>query len=139
MRAGYTRTSFFSLRCGFTLIESLIALMVLGLMAVFIVGLYSASLQNIQSQRERMETDALLRGKVEELLATSFNELPENEVSKDYTVRGTIYTLSWKAPILNISGDSNPQKDIKEITVKIGTPALGFRSLITLRLKGGSE
>jgi prepilin-type N-terminal cleavage/methylation domain-containing protein len=113
---------------GFTLVEALFSVVLLGIMATAIAVPYISGFQSLDVQADRMLLDCRLRSRMEILLGTDFGSLSNG--SEVVAVNGKNYTISWTAVNLDLDGDSNPEPNAKQVTVTI--PELSNRSLTTI-------
>ena len=100
---------------GFTLVEALLSIVIVGFMASVMSGLYISGLQTLDAGNERMLFDSQLRSRMEQLISTKF-ELIEGD-SEDVTVNGQTFKIKWKVGKFDLDGDSEKEDDAKEIWV----------------------
>jgi prepilin-type N-terminal cleavage/methylation domain-containing protein len=113
---------------GFSLVEALLAMLILGLSASGISALYMSGIQAVDAQDVRAASDSCMRGKMEELLSTKFNQLSNG--SQSVTVCGKTMTLTWTASDYDINGDSTAETSAKQLSV-----TLDGRTLTCLAVK----
>jgi prepilin-type N-terminal cleavage/methylation domain-containing protein len=113
---------------GFTLVETMVSVVILGLIAMGISGPYLSGLQSLDVQAERMSLDSRLRGRMEVLVGMDFDSISSG--SEVVTVRGKNYTLTWTVELVDMNDDSVPESDAKKVTVQVAE--LPERSLTTL-------
>jgi type II secretory pathway pseudopilin PulG len=113
---------------GFTLVEAVLSMVILGLMVSGITALYLSGLQSLASQDDRMLLDSRLRSRMEVLVGTDFGTLSNG--SEVVTVNGENFTLSWTALAVDLNGDSIPEPNAKRLTVSLAGAA--GRSLTTI-------
>lgn len=104
-------------KAGFTLVEALLAVVVLALMASVLSALYFAGLQNLDAREDRMALDSALRSQMEELLSGAFTEITSG--SDTITVNGTSRVVSWTIENVDLNGDDSPEADARQITVTL--------------------
>ena len=109
-------------KAGFTLVEALLAVVVLALMASVLSGLYLAGLQNLDARDDRMALDSALRSQMEELLSGAFTEIASG--SDTITVNGASREIVWTVENLDLDGDDSPEADVKQITVTLGNTSI---------------
>ncbi|MBL7645544.1 MAG: prepilin-type N-terminal cleavage/methylation domain-containing protein [Candidatus Hydrogenedentes bacterium] len=109
-------------KAGFTLVEALLAVVVLALMASVLSGLYLAGLQNLDARDDRMALDSALRSRMEELLSGAFTEIASG--SETITVNGASREIVWTVENLDLDGDDSPEVDAKQITVTVGNTSI---------------
>lgn len=107
-------------RCigGFTLVEALLAVAILGFSAVAVSAALIGALQNVNFQEEQIQKAWLARGKVEELLAADFDDLTSG--SDQVTIRGQTVQRSWSVADFDVDGGGIPDSDAKLVTVTVG-------------------
>jgi len=114
---------------GFTLIEALLAVVVLGLTASGIGALYSSGLQSLSVQDDGMLLDSCLVSRMEYLLSQSFDQIVGG--SEVVTVNGTGYTITWTAPLVDLNGDATPESDAKQVTLAVtGMPGKSLTAIV---------
>lgn len=97
---------------GFTLVEILISLYILGLFVFFTIPLFSELKQHEQQQAIRLEATSWLQEKVEKICTSqSFNVQSGNEERKSKVIRKLVYHISWKC--------SAKQRNLYQIAVEI--------------------
>jgi prepilin-type N-terminal cleavage/methylation domain-containing protein len=102
---------------GFTLVEVLLATVLLTLMAGGFTALHFSGLDSLDSQRDRVLLDSRLSSKMEELLSTEFSSLVSG--SEAITVEGENHTLNWNVTPVDLDGDVNPDPGAVQVTVSI--------------------
>jgi len=113
---------------GFTLVEALLSVALLGLMVTGIATLYVSGLQSLDGQDDRMLLDSELRSRMEVLVSTDFGALSDD--SEVVTVNGQNYTIAWTVVNVDLDGDLTPEPNAKQVTVSI--TELPDRSLTTI-------
>ena len=113
---------------GFTLVEVLLSVALLGLMVPAIGALYVSGLQSLDRQDDRMLLDSELRSRMEVLVSTDFDALAGG--SEMITVNGQNFTVTWNVAPMDLDGDTNPEPTAKQVTVSI--TELPDRSLTTI-------
>jgi len=113
---------------GFTLVEALLSVALLGLMVTGIATLYASGLQSLNTQDDRMLLDSALRSRMEVLVGTNFGALSDD--SMVVTVNGQNYTIAWTVVNVDLDGDLTPEPNAKQVTVSI--TVLPDRSLTTI-------
>jgi prepilin-type N-terminal cleavage/methylation domain-containing protein len=113
---------------GFTLLETLLAVALLGLVAYGISGLYFSGMQSLDEEELRILLDSRLRGRMEILVGNPFDQVVDG--SEVVSVNGRDYTIAWTVALVDLNGDSTPESNAKQVTVSLsGTPN---RSLTTI-------
>lgn len=112
-------------RHGFTLIESLLSLVLLTLAAAIVGSIYFSGLQTLQVQSESILASSALRSKMEYLLSLQFDQLETG--SQDITLGGKTQTLAWTVAFLDMDGDGELDETAKQITL-----TLSGKTLVTL-------
>jgi prepilin-type N-terminal cleavage/methylation domain-containing protein len=113
---------------GFTLVEALFAVVLLGIMAIAVSVPYISGFQSLDLQADRMLLDALLRSRVEFLVGTDFGSLSNG--SENVTVNGQNYTITWTVSPADLDGDTTPEPNARQVSVSI--TELPDRSLTTV-------
>ena len=113
---------------GFTLVEVLLSVALLGLMVTGIATLYASGLQSLHTQSDHMLLDSALRSRMEVLVSTDLESLGNG--SQVVTVNGQNYTINWSVVSIDLDGDSNPEPNAMQVTVSISE--LPDRSLTTI-------
>ncbi len=113
---------------GFTLVEVLLSVALLGLLAAGMATPYISGLQSLDLQADRMLLDSRLRSRIEALISTDFGTLSNG--SEVVTINGQNYTITWVVVNVDLDGDSTPEPNAKQISVSI--TELPNRSLTTL-------
>lgn len=113
---------------GFTLVEVLLSIALLGLMVTGIGALYASGLQSLDRQDDHMLLDSRLRSRMEVLVGTNFGALSDD--SEVITVNGQDYTIEWSVVPMDLDGDATPEPNAVKVTVSI--TELPNRSLTTI-------
>ncbi len=114
--------------CGFTLVEILLSVILLGLMITGISALYISGLQALNTQDDRILLDSHLRSRMEVLVGTEFATLSNG--SEVVTVNGQNYTINWNVVFIDLDGDSNPEPNATQVTVSVA--GIAGHSLTTI-------
>ena len=102
---------------GFTLVEALLSIVILGFMAAVMSGLYISGLQTLDAGNERILLDSQLRSRMEFLISENFDQLAGG--SETVTINGTDYTVTWTVTAADLDGDAAPEPTAKQITVTL--------------------
>ena len=104
---------------GFTLVEAILSVALLGLIAAGISAPYISGLQSLEVQADRMLLDSHLRGQMEKLIGLPFDhdELDLGTESATVNVRGKDYTIEWTVTPVYLDWDSS--QDAKQIEVSV--------------------
>ena len=102
---------------GFTLVEALLSVALLGIMVTGIATLYVSGLQSLNTQDDRMLLDSALRSRMEVLVGTDFGSLGNG--SEVVTVNGQNFTINWNVVSIDLDGDSHPEPNAMQATVSI--------------------
>ena len=113
---------------GFTLVEVLLSVALLGLMVTGIATLYVSGLQSLNTQVDHILIDSRLRSRMEVLVGTDFAALSPG--SEAVNVNGQNYTIAWTVVTVDLDGDLNPEPNAKQVTVSI--TELPDRALTTI-------
>ena len=115
-------------RKGFTLLEAMLSVALLGLVAVGISAPYISGFQALDAQTDRMALDSHLRSRMEVLVGSDFGSLSNG--SEVVTVNGQNYTVSWTVETVDLDGDATPESTARQVTVSV--TELPDRSLTTI-------
>lgn len=107
---------------GFTLVEALLAVVVLALMASVLSGLYLAGLQNLDAREDRMALDSALRSQMEVLLSGTFTEITSG--ADTIMINGAGREIVWTVEGVDLDGDAAPESDALQITVAAGNTSI---------------
>ncbi len=113
---------------GFTLIEALLSVAILGLLAATMGTVYSSANQSLAVQTDHMLLDSKLRSQMEFLIGTPFGELISGSAPPDENN----YTIVWTVVLIDLDGDSNPEATAKQVTVSV--TGMSGNSLTTIRV-----
>ena len=115
---------------GFTLVEALLSVALLGLLAATMGTVYSSANQSLAVQTDHMLLDSKLRSRMEYLMGTQFGAL--NDSSENVTINGNNYQIVWTVVLIDLDGDSNPEATAKQVTVSV--TGMSGNSLTTIRV-----
>jgi prepilin-type N-terminal cleavage/methylation domain-containing protein len=115
---------------GFTLVEAMVSVALLGLVAVGVATPYVAGLRALDVQAESMMLDSRLRSRMEALVGTDFGVLSSG--SEAVTVNGQNFTINWTVVPMDLDGDTNPDPSAVRVTVSVTQRP--NHSLTTLRV-----
>lgn len=110
-------TNLLKSRGGFTLVEALLSVVILGLIAAGISAPYISGLQSLEVQADRMLLDSHLRGRMEALIGLPFDQISSD--TEVVTIRGQSYTITWTEEGVDLNADSVPEPNAKQITVSV--------------------
>lgn len=113
---------------GFTLLETLLSVILLGIIAHGASTLYFSGFRSFDDQADRMVLDSRLRGRMEVLVGTAFALVVNG--SEPVNVNGRDYTINWSVVLTDIDGDMTPEPGAKKVTVSVAE--LPNRSLTTI-------
>ena len=114
---------------GFTLVEVLLATVLLALMAGGFATLYSSGLNSLTSQKDRVVLNSQLSSRMEELESREFSNLTNG--SEVITVEGESYTLNWTVAPVDLDGDAVTDAGAVQVTVSItGISDLSITNII---------
>ena len=102
---------------GFTLVEVIFTLVILGLIAVGVAYPYSTGIKSIDVGEERTLIDNYMRSRMEILVSTDFDSLSNG--SQVVSVNGGNYTITWTVVNMDIDGDTVPEAEVKLVTVSV--------------------
>ncbi len=115
---------------GFTLIEALLSVAILGLLAATMGTVYSSANQSLAVQTDHMLLDSKLRSRMEYLMGTPFGTLGDS--SENVTINGNNYQIVWTVVLIDLDGDSTPEATAKQVTVSV--TGMSGNSLTTIRV-----
>lgn len=114
---------------GFTLVEVLLATVLLALMAGGFAMLYSSGFNSLSSQKDRVLLNSRLSSRMEELQSRTFSNL--NNGSEAITIGGESYTINWTVSPVDLDGDATTEAGAVQVTVSIaGSSDLSLTSII---------
>ena len=102
---------------GFTLVEALLTVVILGLAASVMTSLYFSGLQTLHAQDTRVMFDSTLNSRMQWLCSMKFDQLTSG--SDTVTLEGQSYTISWTVAYINMNETAIPEPDAKQITVTL--------------------
>ena len=120
---------------GFTLVEVIISVVLLGLIAAGVAYPYTTGLKSLDVRDDRMLLDSALRDQMEILIATDFGLLSNG--SQVVTLNGQNYTITWTVVNMDMNGDAVPETNVKLVTVSV-TEVPG-RSLTKILVDNGGS
>jgi prepilin-type N-terminal cleavage/methylation domain-containing protein len=113
---------------GFTLVEVLLSVVLLGLLASAAMYMYSSAYAVIDQDSISMPLDGYLRSRMELLVGKAFAELGDG--SENIAVKGQNYTINWTVVPIDLDGDTAPEPTAKLVTVSVA--GLANRSLTAI-------
>jgi prepilin-type N-terminal cleavage/methylation domain-containing protein len=119
-------------RRGFTLVEVLLSILILGFAVVTVSEVYTAGLNALGARVVDGQLDSTLRSQMERLLALKFDQLADG--SRAVTVEGEPYTLAWTVANVDLDGDTIPEAGAKQVTL-----TLGDKTLVTIVSDHGGQ
>ena len=115
---------------GFTLVEALLSVAILGLLAATMGTVYSSANQSLAVQTDHMLLDSKLRSQMEDLIGTPFGTLIGGQ--ENVTINGNNYQIVWTVVLIDLDGDSTPEATAKQVTVSV--TGMSGNSLTTIRV-----
>ena len=106
-----------STACGFTLVEVMISVVLLGLISAGVAYPYIAGFQALDVKEDRVLLDNHLRSRMEILVSTDFSALSNG--SEVVSVNGQNYTITWIVATTDLNGDAVPEPTAKIVTVSV--------------------
>lgn len=100
---------------GFTLVEALLAVAVVGLAAAALSDTFGSGLRSLGFQSSRQRLDSEMRSRMELLLAQPPATLTNG--SSVVAVDGTNYTVSWQIQTIDLDGDTVAEPSARQVTV----------------------
>jgi prepilin-type N-terminal cleavage/methylation domain-containing protein len=114
---------------GFTLVEVVVAVVILGLMVSGISALYFSGFKSLDMEDDRMLLDSRLRGRMERVMGRDFGALSSG--SDVVTVRGKNYTIDWTVAPIDLNGDATPEPNAVQLTVSVaGVPGASLTTIV---------
>ncbi len=107
---------------GFTLVEALFLILLLGMMLVSITGVYFSSSHAPHKDENRLPLESRLRDRMEEIISRSFDDIVDG--SDSVAINGMIHTISWTVTHPDLNGDAIPESIAKKVTVNTGNLSL---------------
>jgi len=108
---------------GFTLLEVMLAVVLLALLTTAFSTVYSSGFQTLDVQIDRMLLDSKLRSRMEYLMGTPFDTLGDS--SENVTINGNNYQIAWTVVPIDLDGDGNPESTAKQVTVSLSIGGSG--------------
>ena len=116
-------------KTGFTLVEVLLATVLLALMAVGFAMLYSSGFNSLSSQKDRLLLNSRLSSRMEELQSRSFSNLING--SETITIGAESYTINWTVTPVDLDGDTAAETGVVQVTVSVaGSSDTSLTSII---------
>ena len=115
---------------GFTLVEALLSVAILGLLAATMGTIYSSANQALAVQANHILFDSELRSRMEYLMGTPFGALGDS--AENVTINGNNYQIVWTVVLIDLDGDSTPEATAKQVTVSV--TGMSGNSLTTIRV-----
>jgi len=114
---------------GFTLVEVLLTVALMGLLATGITAVYSTGIQSLDYQADRMLLDGKLRSRMELLLSTDVDALSDG--SETAAINGKDFTINWTVATVDLNTDGVAEPDAKKITVSAaGIPGATLTTVV---------
>jgi prepilin-type N-terminal cleavage/methylation domain-containing protein len=120
---------------GFTLVEVVLAVVILALMVSGISAMYFSGFQSLDMEDDSMILDGRLRGKMEQLVSLPFDGL--NDGSEAVTIKGQSYTINWTVTLADLDGDATPEPNAKQVTVSVAGKSDRTLTTILVDNEGG--
>ncbi len=102
---------------GFTLVEVIFSVVLLGLIAAGVAYPYTTGIKSIDVGDDRTLLDNYLRSRMEILVDTDFSALSDS--SEVVSVNGENYTITWTVVNVDLDGDLTPEFNAKQVTVSV--------------------
>ena len=116
---------------GFTLVEAMLSVVILGLLAAVMGTVYSSANLSLAVQTDHMLLDSELRSRMEYLMGTPFGDLDALNNSS-YNVDGTSYWIVTTVALIDLVGDSITETTARKVTVSV--TGMSGNSLTTIRV-----
>jgi prepilin-type N-terminal cleavage/methylation domain-containing protein len=111
-----------SRKAGFTLIEVVLSILILGLSAVTISEIYFTGFNAMDNRILEGQVDSAMRSRMERLLAQKFAVIMGG--SEAVTIEGQAYTITWTVNNVDLDGDTMPETAAKQLTVTLAGKSL---------------
>ena len=116
---------------GFTLVEAMLSVVILGLVAATMGTVYSSANQSLAVQTDHMLLDSALRSRMEYLMGTPFGDLDARNNSS-YNVPGTSYWIVTTVAPIDLDGEAPNEETARQVTVSV--TGMSGNSLTTIRV-----
>jgi prepilin-type N-terminal cleavage/methylation domain-containing protein len=114
---------------GFTLVEAMLSVVILGLLAATMGTVYSSANQSLAVQTDHMLLDSALRSRMEFLMGTPFGDL--DALDGDSENFGNYQIVTAVVP-KDLDGDGNTEATAMQVTVSV--TGMSGNSLTTIRV-----
>jgi len=102
---------------GFTLVEVLVSVALLGFMATGISALYLSGWRSLDAQNDRMLLDSRLRSRMEVLVGTDLAALSNG--SEVVSINGQNYKIEWTIVSIDLDQDGHPESNARQVSVSV--------------------
>jgi len=100
---------------GFTLVEAVLSMIILGLVAAALFGVYASGMQAMEETILRSQIEAAARSRMEKIMAYKFDRLGSGE--ETVTIDGESYTVRWWSSWTDLDGDFYGEYDARQVIV----------------------
>lgn len=107
---------------GFTLVEVIFLILLLGMMIVSITGVYFTSSHALDTDKNPLPLESRLRDRIEEITCRSFDNIVAG--SDSVTIDGKTHTISWTVTYPDLDGDAIAESIAKKVTINTGDLSL---------------
>lgn len=107
---------------GFTLVEVIFSILLLGIMVVSITGAYFVSMNAFSAEEDLCTMDSRLQDRMDEIISRSFDAIVDG--SDSLTINGQSHIITWTVIQPDLDGDAIPDTMAKRVTVTIGDQSL---------------
>ena len=128
LRKHFNLTEVLKSSVGFTLVEVIFSVVLLGIISAGVAYPYAIGMKSINVKEDRMLLDSALRSRMEILISTDFSTLSDS--SEVVNINGQNYTITWTVVNMDMTGDAVPETNAKLVVVSV-TEVPG-RSLTTI-------
>jgi prepilin-type N-terminal cleavage/methylation domain len=128
LRKLFNTTEKLKISVGFTLVEVIFSVVLLGIISAGVAYPYSIGMKCIDAKEDRMLLDSALRSQMESLISEDFSAISDG--SQVVTINGQNYTFTWTVVNMDMDGDAVPETNAKLVVISV-TEVPG-RSLTTI-------
>lgn len=101
---------------GYTFVETVLSIVILGMMSLSIAGLYTMGLEVQSAEVIETERTRALRSKMEYLLAVPFDNLASGTATE--TWNGEVHTITWTVTPVDMNADTVVENNAKTLVIE---------------------